>query len=459
MAERLNKSLLYTYGIADLCFVLMISMELYFFPAFLTDYAQFPLSLAAQILWVTSIFDLLAAVAAGIILQKATLRFGGKYRSWFLVGPPIVAPLFILQFTKIGSDATAALLIVAGFMASHLLFNVVFAASGAMVGRLSELPDERTVLSASRAQGITASGLVFSAIGLPMIVFFGAYTNKVAGMSIAAGVFTVLMIAGYWYIYRMTAGKDPYDEAFSHHSDSRSGPSMGEIARLVFQNPPLLALNLAEIFRNAPIAIATGLAFYYFEYVAKNLALVSAFILAISVAGVAGACAAAWIGVKMGKRNAYWVFMALSAVAFLSARFAAESAWGFTALMCVACLFGAVPTSMSTALFADTVVYGEWKTGKNIRAFTMALFNVPIKLAVLVRSAVISLGLVAIGFVANATPTPDVIDGISSLMTLAPAAASALGAAIFYFGYRIEDQHVLRMQEEMATRPKESAAV
>ena len=35
MPERLKKSVLYTYGAADLCFNLMISMEAYFFAAFL----------------------------------------------------------------------------------------------------------------------------------------------------------------------------------------------------------------------------------------------------------------------------------------------------------------------------------------------------------------------------------------------------------------------------------------
>ena len=107
---------------------------------------------------------------------------------------------------------------------------------------------------------------------------------------------------------------------------------------------------------------------------------------------------------------------------------------------------------MNTALFADTVVYGEWRTGKNIRAFTMALMNLPIKLGVLIRSAVVTAGLLAIGFVANATPTPRVIDGISSIMTFTPAATYAIAAAIFFFGYRIDESRVLKMQEDIAAR-------
>ena len=97
MVDKLKKSLLYTYGIADLGFVLMVNMEVYFFPIFLTDHA---LSLSGQILGITSLIDIVFALVAGVLLQKATLKFGGKYRSWFLVGPPFVAVLFLLQFTK-----------------------------------------------------------------------------------------------------------------------------------------------------------------------------------------------------------------------------------------------------------------------------------------------------------------------------------------------------------------------
>jgi glucuronide carrier protein len=200
MAERLSKSLVYTYGIADLFFVVMVNMEAYFFAAFLTDYAQFSLVVAGNILGLTSLIDIVCALAGGVVLQKVTLKYGGKYRSWFLIGPPLVAPLFVLQFTKIGNDLTAALVVMFGFVTSHLLFNVVVSASGGMLGRLSQLPDERTRLSASRAQGMSAGSLVFSATAMPLILYFGAQTNKIAGYTLTVAIYTFLMVLGYWFI-------------------------------------------------------------------------------------------------------------------------------------------------------------------------------------------------------------------------------------------------------------------
>jgi Na+/melibiose symporter-like transporter len=449
MVAGLKKTVLYTYGIADLFFGLLIAMEVYFFPVFLTDYARFSLVIAGNILLFTSIIDIACTFGGGILLQKTTLKLGGKYRSWFLIGPVVAAPLFILEFTKIGSDWAAALIIIPGFIASHLLFNIVYSAGGAMVGRLSQLPEETTLLSASRAQGMNASGIIFSITGLPMIMFFGKFTNDVKAHAIAVGIYAALMVLGYWYLYRITSGKDPYDEAAVDPAKKESRQSVKDIIKVLLHHPPLFFLFIAEIFRNTYIFVVTGFAIYYFKYVLNDRAFVPVFILAISIAGLAGSLAASWIGVKIGKRYAYWIFLVLAAAGFASGNCLPEKPWSVTVACFAASMFGMVAGAMSTALFSDTVVYGEWKTGKNIRAFIMAMGNVPIKIGVFIRNAVLSLGLMAIGFVANAAPTPTVVSGIRSIMMFTPAAACVLAAVFFYFGYRIEDKQVLLMQEEI----------
>jgi Na+/melibiose symporter-like transporter len=292
---------------------------------------------------------------------------------------------------------------------------------------------------------------------MPMILFFSGHTDKIAGFTITVAVYAILMILGYWYIYKVTAGRDPYDEISLDRSQTASRQSIREIVGLVFKNPPLLILIFAQTFSSTSFFIITSLAIYYFTYVVGKPAFLSLFILAISVARLIGTFAAAWIGVKLGKRNSYWMFFALGAAGFAGAWFLNTTAWGFTLMFCVSTLLVSIATSVNTALFADTVVYGEWKTGKNIRAFTMALMNFPIKLGVLIRSAVVTAGLMAIGFVANTVPTPRVMEGIRSIMALTPAAGYAIAAVIFYFGYRLEETDIVQMQEEIAARKSETS--
>jgi Na+/melibiose symporter-like transporter len=225
-----------------------------------------------------------------------------------------------------------------------------------------------------------------------------------------------------------------------------------EIVGLVFKNPPLLILICTQMFTSTSFFIITSLAIYYFTYVVGRPAFLSLFILAISIARLTGTVVAPWIGIRIGKRNSYWGFLALAAAGFVIAAFLDTTPWVFTLIFCVSIMLVSVASAMNTALFADTVVYGEWKTGKNIRAFTMALMNLPIKVGVLIRSAVVTAGLMAIGFVANATPTSQVTDGIRSIMTLAPAAGYAIAALIFYFGYQTTEAQILQMQKEILAR-------
>ena len=462
MAERLSKPVLYTFGVGDLFFTLMVNMEVYYFAAFLTDFAQFSVVAANLILVITGAADIICALLAGFILQKVTLKFGGKYRSWLLIGPPIVAPLFILQFSKIGSASMAAVIITLGFIASHLVFNVVFAATGSMVGTLSQRPDERTILSSSRAQGMSAAGLIFSVTG-PIIVFFGTRTNEVMGYTITTAVYTALMILGYWYIYKITAGRKQTGERAASVSEAESKQALKseaeskqtvvEIVSLVFKNAPLLLLIIAETFRNTSLFVITGFAFYYFGYVLNNPDFLSlGFILAINIAALLGTMAAAWIGVKLGKRKAYWLFLILAALSFPLALLMGTTAWSFTIIFSIGYMFNMTAGAMSTALFADSAIYGEWKTGKSIQGFTMALLTLLIKVGVLLRAGVIGLGLMAIGYIANTVPTQSVMDGIRSIMIFSPAVASAIAAVSFYFGYRIDDKDIVRMQEEIAAR-------
>ena len=196
----------------------------------------------------------------------------------------------------------------------------------------------------------------------------------------------------------------------------------------------------------------TSFAFYYFEYVVNRPGFMSVFLPVIGAAGFIGTIAATWVGIRVGKRNAYWIPLILSAVIFLSAYLFEPNAWTLTVVFGFAVMVGSISVAMTTVLFTDTAVYGEWKTGENIQAFTMSLLVLPIKLSLLIRTGIVTVGFAAIGYSADITPTLEVVNGINSIMIYAPAIAAALAAVTFYFGYKIDEKEVQKMQEEIAAR-------
>ena len=61
--------------------------------------------------------------------------------------------------------------------------------------------------------------------------------------------------------------------------------------------------------------------------------------------------------------------------------------------------------------------------------------------------AVVTAGLIVIGFAANTTPTARVIEGISSF---GPAIGYACAAIIFFLSYSLDESSILEMQAQIA---------
>lgn len=453
MAEKLKKSLLYTYGVGDLCFTMLCCVEVYYFTAFLTDYAQFSLGTCNIIVYATGIGDIVFAFVAGVILQRVSFKFGGQFRSWLVITPPLVVVLFLFQFSKIGGEALAATLIILGFLSSHLFWNVGYGAIGGLLGSITQNPDERTILSSSRAQGQSAGNLLFSPAS-KMVPFFTASIGLVYGFSVSILILGALMIVGYFYLYKMSAASKSVDSgAAPEETAAPDKRSVWEMVTLVLKNPPLLFLMIADMFRNTCLFFILSFAIYYFNNVLKDGGFLWIFILANGIGTLLGAFAAPWIGVKLGKRHSYGLACLISGLVYLSVAFIEPTSWSFTIIFTFAAMVACAAQAMTAALFVDTSVYGEWKTGKNILGFTMSMMMMPLKLGILAGRGILISGLSIIGYVIGAeTQTIEVVNGISNIMIYTSAITCILAAIIFYLGYRIGEKDIVKMQEEIAAR-------
>jgi GPH family glycoside/pentoside/hexuronide:cation symporter len=282
-----------------------------------------------------------------------------------------------------------------------------------------------------------------------MIPIFTVSIGLVYGFSVTIAIFGVLMIAGYFYLYKMTAGLRSVE---SDAGPTDAGPSekksVGKMVGLVLKNPPLLFLIFAETFRNTCLFFVLSFAVYYFKNVLGNEAFLSVFVLANGIGTLLGTFAATWIGVKIGKRHAYGLACILGGLAYLTVAFIDANTWSFTIIFSVGAMIASSSQAMATALFADTAVYGEWKTGENILGFIMSMMMLPIKFGLLIGRGILITGLAIIGYVGGAEQTQQVANSISAIMIYTPFITSILAAVIFYLGYRINEKDIMRMQDE-----------
>lgn len=446
--QGLKKHVINLYGLPSFGFNMFVCMEVFFFAAFLTDYAKIPVAIAGTVLMLTSIIDILLVPTAGVILEKSNMRWG-RYRSWLLVGPPVAALFYVLQFSKIGEPTTNAILICIGFVVSHLIWNIFYAGHVAMNNSLTPLREERISMASNRGMFNALGAITFSMVGAKAIEYFGN-GDKAMGSTLTVIVAGIVMTLCYWTLFVLT--KDYAFRGISVTTEKKDRMSVGEMLGQIIVNPPLLGLMLAELGRYLGRFVIFGLAFYYFKYVVNNLAVIAIFFTGLNVVCFFGAMATAPLAKRLGERNTYMLSMILFIGGLLAIWLLPMNHVSFMVLMFIAYLGYGMPDALSIAMYSATVDYGEWKTGKNARGFIMSLISFPIKTAVFIRSVIITSILVSAGYVADMAATPQLIDGIKNGITLIPALFLGAGLIIILLMYKITPEKQKQMQEEIAAR-------
>ena len=457
MNKPLKKSAINLYGLPSFGFQTLVNIEVMFFAAFLTDFAKLPLAIVSTILLVTSIVDIVAVPTAGVILEKSNMKWG-KYRSWLLVGPPIAAIFYVLQFSQIGGSATTnAIVIFLGFAISHLVWNTFYAAHISLNNALTTVREERISMASNRGMFNAAGALVFSYFGVKAIAAIGAGVgNPVLGYTYMAAITGVIMIVCnlIYYVVIKDYAQSGCEVQAGKPADKMS---IGEMLKQIVINPPLMGLMLVETGRYLGRFVIFGMAFYYFKYVINDLPGLALFMTGLTIVNFFAAMIAAPIAKRLGEKNTYMIALSMLVVGLLLVWFMPLEATAFKIIMFVAYIGYGLPDSLGVAMYSATVDYGEWKTGKNARGFIMSLISFPIKVSVFVRSVIISAVLASVAYVADMAVTPELIQGIKNGFALYPAIIMVIGLLLMFKMYSLTPAKMAEMSKEVAER-KQSAA-
>ena len=458
MKKPLSKAIKRFYGIADLGFSFMTQVETQFFAPFLTDYAMFSLPVSGLIMSITSTFDAVFASLPGFIIDRSNMRWG-RYRSWLLVGPPLVVILYPFQYTKFGTEVTAAIIICAAFIISHIIWNIFWVSNLSLISVLSSTPEERMLLSSHRTQYSSISRMCFSYIGLPLILFFGAKTgNDIAGFYITALIMTLFMWICYTIVFKITDGYEDVT-AKNEPKKAQEKTSFLDMIKIIVANPPLLVHMLTDLMRGIGTNIISSLAFYYYTYTIGDRTLMTLHLLVVAVAAFVGAlCVPLIAKVFKDSKKRYLFYTLALCCSLLLARFANANMPFYMASIAVSQFFQQSLAATNPLMYSNTIVYGEWKHGKNLAGLVMGFSNLPLKMGIIFRGVSVATGLGFFGFVANTTPTPEVQQGIVTLMTVVPAISIGIGALICMFFYPLTDKRVAELQSDINSRKAEQTA-
>lgn len=228
-----------------------------------------------------------------------------------------------------------------------------------------------------------------------------------------------------------------------------------DLIRALLQNPPLIALLIADLAKFMFNFVLMGVATYYFTYIAMNDGLLSAYMLVTNIFCVIGAYLSKALSNRFTTRTTTIGVMAIQAILLIVSYLFYNNVTLVIVLMSVAMFGYGITYACTPALYGDTIIYSEWKTGKNAAGWISGLQNVPLKVSIMTRGIIISACLAMGNFSADINPA-DTPEGLKNAISIGfmviPAIALIVAVIALIFGFKLTKEKVEQYTAEIAAR-------
>ena len=350
----------------------------------------------------------------------------------------------------------SAVIIIIAAVASHVAWNFAYVANVSMISVAGSTPEERSQLSSTRAAWANLSKVIFSYVGPGLAAVMAGIIGEVNQYGAAAFVLGCIMAVLYYAHFRMFDGYEVVQTDTADKKAAAKDKTGGmDLIRALLQNPPLIALLIADLAKFMFNFVLMGVAAYYFSYIAGNGGMLSTYILVTNIFCVAGAYLSKTLSNKFSTRSTTIGVMAVQAVLLLVSYMFYGNVTLVIVLMSVAMFGYGITYACTPALYGDTIVYSEWKTGKNAAGWISGLQNVPLKVSIMTRGIIISACLAMGNFSTEIDPAqaPEELKrAISIGFMVIPAVALIIAVFALLFGFRLTREKVNQYAAEIAAR-------
>ena len=446
--DRLPLKSIIGYGAGDAANNLAFTTTSMFLLVYFTDVAGIPALAAGTLFLVVRLFDAFSDLIAGRLVDRTNTRRWGKFRPFILFGS---APLMILTFLnfnipQIGAGGKLAYAYIA-YAALGLAYSLVNIPYGSMASAMTQRPAERAKLASARTVGAL---LVSTALGIFVAPLLKAGTSLQPVFTTLTIVFMVIGVALYLLTFFTTRENVPRDVpkvTFRQSMQTLKG------------NKPLLMLCISSLLYLSGLLSLSTVQVYYFRDALHSLSLVPVLSIAQLVVTLVLSAAAPAMVSKFGKRAIYIAFVAVGVIGGLMVMFTPTTLVWIAFLSFVIAVGGMSGVGIVVwAVEADTVEYGEWKTGIRSEGIIYSLFSFTRKTGQAVGGALAGYALAWGGYDGHAAAqSAQAVTGIQIAAGLIPAVLGAGAGAIMFF-YEITDERHAKIVDELHARHEQAGA-
>lgn len=388
----LSKISVLGYGAGDAANNLAFTTATMFLLVYYTDVAGISAAAAGTLLLAVRIFDAFADIFAGRMVDRTYHKKLGKFRPYIMFGsvPLLLLSVATFSIPQIG-ESGMLLWAYISYALLGLAYSFVNIPYGSLAGAMTQNSGERAKLASARTIGAVAVG---SFLGIFIAPLMKGGENLQPLFTTLTVIFAVVGTGLYMFTVFSTKERVVREVA---------NVSMKQSFETLKGNKPLLMLCISSfLFLTGQLALGT-VQIYYFRDVLGSLSLYAVMSI-INIFLTFGMAAMLPRLVRaMGKKNIYIGGAALMALGGLVVFLApAGMVWlAFTGVMVTQ--MGLYLVNMLVwALEADTVEYGEWKTGIRTEGITYALFSFTRKTGQAVGGALAAFALAWGGYAAGA---------------------------------------------------------
>lgn len=462
--DRLPRRTVLGYGAGDFACNLAFSLSATFLLYYYTDVAGISAAAVGTMFLIVRLWDGIADLIAGRAIDRTMTRWG-KFRPFIMFG---AIPLLVLSAVTFHVPAsldqnTKLLYAYITYAALGFAYSMVNIAYGSLASAVTQSVGERAKLVAARTFGAAVGTVVLTYIvgtlvnrlkaqksGIQTAEDLAAYQGAVQDVFTQVTLaFIVIGTAAFWFTAWACREQVVREEPRITVRDT--------IATLR-TNKPLAYLCASSLFYLIGFFAVAGTNAFYAQYVLGDISLVAPMVLVNSGVSLLATPFIPAVIRRFGKKTLYQYCGIFTIVGGVGLFFVPPGMiWLVMVALAVKGIGASLITTVMFGLEADTVEYGEWRTGKRSEGATYAIFSFTRKLTQSIGGAVGAWALAIGGYIAASAAQPNPVQPDSAILAIKAAmgllpAASALIAMVIFHRYPLSDDRFREIRDESEAR-------
>lgn len=428
-----------SYGLGDTASNLIFQMTTLYLMYFYTDVFGLNPGAVAVVFLVARVIDAIVEPFIGVMIDRTQTKWG-KCRPYFLwLAVPFSLTAVLMFLTPDFGDTGKLVYAYISYTVLGIMYSGINLPLSAILPSLTSNSNERTVINTVRMIFAVIGVVTVSAGTMPLVKAFGG-GDQAKGFLVTMILFSSIALLLFLNMFANTKER-------VKAIDEKPLP-MREGVKALKGNVPWLIMLLMSLFLWITTSIQGQTSIYYMTYYMKKPELIP-IVNSMQLLMIFSMVIAPFVVKKIGKRNTIIMGSVISIIGYLIA-ITGGNALSVPVLLAGLLISGlgmGVGAGLIFAMMADTVDYGEWKSGVRAQGllYSAASFGVKVGMGLggALGGVILSMG----GYVANSTAQSEsALAAISFNYLWAPIIGQIIMITLLLF-YRLDKDQPVMMRE------------